>query len=129
MRYRGRTIRAEFGEPVTIIRTGVGEYDDNGEWVSGDETRSESRAASAALSGQELTKLRYLENSGYRLQDIRRFWLVEDDLEALVEGESEGDLLIWDGTTFRLIEKRKWLASGGFAGYLGVKEEDRGAVV
>ena len=124
-RYPGRTIRRAFGEPVTLIHRDVGDYNDHGEWVPGDDERVDTKAASAALSGQELTTLRVPLRSGFRLQDIRRFW-IREEADVLVEGEHSGDQIIWRGDTYTLIEKRHWELLGSFGGYLGQKEEARG---
>ena len=95
-----------FGEDVQLLRSSAGDDNEHGEWVAGALGEPESiRAASSPLPGRMRDQL----PAGVRLEDVRRFWAT--DLDIIATGQDprrDGDLVIHNGTTYRVFRVQPW---------------------
>ena len=92
----------ELSEKATLVKR-TGRRNPYGRWVEGKPTESEIRVVTAPLNGTD----RDLLPSGARLADSRTFYL-SGDVEPIRPGQSDGDILRYQGTEYRVIKVNKW---------------------
>ncbi len=108
-----------FLEPGTLIRQEPGGDNEYGEWVPGQETRTEITVVSAP---PDAAKMRDVLPEGARLSESRTFWIegVEVKPVRVGTGATEGDVIEYKGTRYRAYQVEEW---PGFVEVLGVREE------
>ena len=108
-----------FLEPATLIRQEPGGDNEYGEWVPGQETRTDITVISAP---PDAAKMRDVLPEGARLSESRTFWIagVEVKPVRVGTGATEGDVIEYKGTRYRVSHVEQW---PGFVEVLGVREE------
>ena len=106
-----------------LIQNAEGSFDDFGGWQEGSETTTALKLASAPMTVTEFSKSKNTLPEGARLQDVRRFWLVPG-ASPLTAGEKKGDVIVHEGTRYRVIEQQPW---GPFSEVRGVRQEQLNA--
>lgn len=88
--------------PVDVVVQSSGSRNEYGEFVAGATTTTEMHAVTTPLGGEERDVL----PESARLSDVRLFWLTEsvEPLRAL----TEGDRIIWEGTTYTALRAERW---------------------
>ena len=106
-----------------LIQQAAGSYI-AGKWEPGAETRTALTVVSAPPSG---ATARDVLPEGARLRDARTFWLEEHAEPIRVgEGQTEGDIIEYDSTRFRISDVQDWRPHG-FIEVLGIREENQAA--
>ena len=101
---QGRT----FGENAEIVRQAPG-HRSRGKFISGEESVTAVRLASAPLTSRDMAELRQVLPEGSRLAKARKFWVVTTDADAVaavrvVDGEQTGpDIIRYRSTDYRAI--------------------------
>ncbi len=108
-----------FLEAATLIRQEPGGDNEYGEWVPGQETRTDITIVSAP---PDAAKMRDILPEGARLSESRMFWIdgVEVKPVRVGTGATEGDVIEYKGTCYRVQHVEEW---PGFVEVLGVREE------
>ena len=108
-----------FLEAATLIRQEPGTDNEYGEWVSGQETRTDITVVSAP---PDAAKMRDVLPEGTRLSESRIFWIDGIEVKPVKVGlnATEGDVIEHKGTRYRVNQIEEW---PGFVEVLGVREE------
>ena len=108
-----------FRRPATLIRQEPGGDNEYDEWVPGQETRTDIAVISAP---PDAAKTRDVLPEGVRLSESRMFWIegVEVKPVRVGTGATEGDVIEYKGTRYRVNQVEQW---PGFVEVLGVREE------
>ena len=117
-------MRKPFASPrfhriATLIRQEPGGDNEYGEWVSGQETRTDITVVSAP---PDAAKMRDVLPEGTRLSESRTFWIDGVEVKPVKVGlnATEGDVIEYKGTRYRVNHVEQW---PGFVEVLGVREE------
>ena len=107
-----------FLEAATLVRQEPGRDNEYGEWVSGEETRTEITVVSAP---PDAAKTRDVLPEGVRLSESRMFWIEGVEVKPLRTGTdaTEGDVIEHQGTCYRVNQVEQ---CPGFVDVLGVRE-------
>ena len=108
-----------FSEKLTLIRT-VGSRNYFGEYTEVEQLFS-TVCATAPASGND-ARVRQLTEGGVQLDALRIFWTTQD-LNAVVEGHSAGDIVEFEGERFRIRLTQRW---GSFSESIGQRQEGQG---
>lgn len=98
----GRHYGSPSGAAVDVAVQSAGSWNEYGEFVAGAITTTRMSGATTPMGGEERDVL----PESARLSDVRLFWLTEqvEPLRAL----TEGDRIIWEGTTYTALRVERW---------------------
>ena len=112
-------VSSRLQEPATLIRQEPGTDNEYGEWVPGQETRTDITVVSAP---PDAARMREMLPEGTRLTESRTFWIAGVEVKPVRIGAdaTEGDVIEHQGTCYRVQHVEEW---PGFVDVLGVREE------
>jgi len=106
------------GNVVTVSVQTAGSRSASGVWMPDAPTTTTMLAATTPLTGEERDVL----PESARLSDARRFWLTTpaEPLRVGAAGPTEGDLIEYDGVSWRVLRAESW---PGYWVVVGVRGE------
>lgn len=109
---------------ATLRRQSEGMRNERGRWIPGTTTEHNIRLATVpyrykGIRGEGVKSITVPE--GVREADVRYFYVIDsDEINTVIPGESTGDVIIYDGTEYRVVGVLGW---AGYSEVVGVKLE------
>lgn len=104
------------GEKIVIQRSSLGDYDEEGIWVKGDDVEIKALASVQQPTKQQIELFTGLE----RDKDMKTFYCNKRIVVSSEFDKTESDKILWKGKVYRTMQLGDW-NSYGYSLVLGVR--------